>query len=200
MGPPRHPCLRFSVFTYAFGNAHVHACGHVNVCAYVCLRTFVLVCLCLHARVPVCVCTRTRSCVYVGTHICMCTFAGGHAQARTSSCTYRDARTCVHVCARVCPHLGIWWGRGGGTVDSRNNLLSFQATRPSARPISTSSVLTTHWVRAAPAHPPTPAWLSTLLLFVSLCPLFPSLPCPAPSLSLAGTSPGSSLIPYFQGF
>ncbi|XP_072597639.1 acid-sensing ion channel 4 isoform X5 [Vulpes vulpes] len=54
------------------------------------------------------------------------------------------------------------------------------ATRPSARPISTSSVLTTHWVRAAPAHPPTPAWLSTLLLFVSLCPLFPSLPCPAP--------------------
>lgn len=116
------------------------------MCAHTC--AYVHLCLCA------CACTHAYRCVYVGTHICMRTFAGGHAQARTSSCTYRDARTCVHVCARVCPHLGIWWGRGGGTVDSRNNLLSFQATRPSARPISTSSVLTTHWVRAAPAHPP----------------------------------------------
>lgn len=173
----------------------MHTCMLVGtlMCAHTC--AYVHLCLCA------CACTHAYRCVYVGTHICMRTFAGGHAQARTSSCTYRDARTCVHVCARVCPHLGIWWGRGGGTVDSRNNLLSFQATRPSARPISTSSVLTTHWVRAAPAHPPPPtAWLSTLLLFVSLCPLFPSLPCPTPSLSLAGTSPGSSLIPYFQGF
>ena len=84
-----------------------------------------------------------------------------------------------------------------GTIDSRNNLLSFQAMRPSARQISTSSVLTTHWVRAAFSPP----CLSVpLLLFISLCTLLLTALAPLLPVSSWGFFPrGLSLIPYLQG-
>lgn len=74
---------------------------------------------------------------------------------------------CVCMCVCACtniPHLGMGWDRGDGTVDSRNNLLSFQAMRPSAHQISTLSVPTTHWVRAACSL----SCFSITLLFTSL--------------------------------
>lgn len=75
-----------------------------------------------------------------------------------------------------------------GTIDSRNNLLSFQAMRPSARQISTSNVLTTHWVRAAFSPP---RLSGPLLLFLSLCTLVLT--------SLPPLLPVSSWVFFFLG-
>lgn len=125
---------------------------YVNVCAYMCTQVHMFVCL--HAREHF----HTFMLGHVYIHACMCVrnraYLGG---------------TCVHVYVRaqVCPHLGMGWDRGDGTIDSRNNLLSFQAMRPSAHQISTSSVPTTHWVCAACSL----SCLSVTLLFTSLSPL-----------------------------
>lgn len=105
-------------------------------------------------------------CVHMSVHL----HASLHKHVNIHVCTCLCKHMCVH--ARMCPHLGMWWGRGDGTADPRNNLLSFQAMRPSAHPTSTSSVPTTHWVRAA-FFPPslsirTPPHLPSLHLSVHL--------------------------------
>ena len=141
--------------------------------------------------------------VHTRTDVCACVHAGNVHSFDAHMHVYIFRRTCtsmymlmhvqgcanMYVCARacVCPHLGAWGGRGGGTIDSRNNLLSFQAMRPSARQISTSSVPTTHWVRAA-FSPPLP--LRRLPLHPPPLPrlLFSSLPWPPSSYSLPGHS------------
>lgn len=122
---------------------------YINVCAYVCTQVHMFVCL------YACVDFHTYMLEHVYIHACMCVCKRAHLGGM-----------CVHVCvhAQVCPHLGMGWDRGDGTVDSRNNLLSFQAMRPSAHQISTLSVPTTHWVRAACSL----SCLSITLLFTSL--------------------------------
>lgn len=127
------------VFTCTYGT---HKCMLICIYAYMCSRMLYLwtyggcvqVCICLHAY--------TR--VYNFMLICMSiyTLMSAHVCANIHT-----LGMCVH--APVCTYVGMWWGRGDGTVDSRNNLLSFQATRPSAHQTSTSNVLTTPWVRAA---------------------------------------------------
>lgn len=123
--------------------------------------------------------------LYPWLHICGGRVCG--VQAHLCKCVHM----CVHAC--MCLHLGVW-GTGEVIVDSRNNLLSFQAMRPSAHQISTSSVPTTHWVRAAypslPLHQP---------LHVSVHSSPHCLGSSPPNLFLEVSSWGLSLSPYFSG-
>ena len=116
----------------------------------------------------------------------------------TNTCTFMHSHICAEnqMCAHehVCPHLGMLGWRVDGTRDSRSNLLSFQAMRPSARQISTSSVPTTHWVRAAFSP-----CLSAPLLFISLSTFLLTALAPPLPVSSWGFSWGLSLIPYLQG-
>lgn len=126
---------------------HMFQPMYINVCAYVCTQ----VCICLYIYMHVY--------IYMLIYLSMYTFM----PACVCKCAHLG-RVCMCVHAKVCPHLGIGWDRGYRTIDSRNNLLSFQAMRPSAHQISTLSVPTTHWVRAACSL----SCLSITLLFTSL--------------------------------
>lgn len=157
----------------------------LNACIQMCVH------VCMHCK-GACVCMPIDVCSLP----CLCSRACIiHAYTCSNTCRAHVC-TCVH--AHVCPHLGMWWGKGDGTVDSRNNLLSFQATRPSAHRISTSSARTTRWVRAAPSLPSLPS----TLLFTSLSTLLLTALAFLLSVSPWGwgaSSWGLNLIPYLVG-
>lgn len=153
------------------------ACFHIRICIYACYYVFLHTCTCVICTCVLGLCAQTSSCackcmcIVVSMQACMaCMHTCTHtspcfcAQTRAHSCMhiYVQTPTCVHM--NMCAHIWECAGwRVDGTIDSRNNLLSFQAMRPSARQISTSSVPTTHWVRAAFS-----SCLSAPLLFISL--------------------------------
>uniref|UniRef100_A0A8I3X0B5 Acid sensing ion channel subunit family member 4 n=1 Tax=Callithrix jacchus TaxID=9483 RepID=A0A8I3X0B5_CALJA len=145
------------------------------ICTGRCMGT-TCVCVCTCVSVHVCVwdfytwfhiciweCQQADASVHVNMYLCMCmliyicacVFAGVVCVGFKHM--YANVSMCVH--ARMCLYLGVL-GRGEVITDSRNNLLSFQAMRPSAHQISTSSVPTTHWTpwvgapRARASAPP----------------------------------------------
>ena len=188
-----------------FSYMHMYLCLLlcISACYYVSLHT----CTCV-----ICTCVRGL-CARASSHACKCRCivmsmqactAWMHVYTHTSPCFYAQTRTysCMHIYVQIptCMHMNmcahIWecarWSVDG-TIDSRNNLLSFQAMRPSAHQISTSNVPTTHWVRAAFSP-----CLSAPLLFISLSTFLLTALAPPLPVSSWDFSRGLSLIPFLQ--